>query len=77
MTDSLPVASLGCAKSLGHEKSLPVDHKNLLGRGIWLDVSLNEKGDGAWLHMLESLRKMDSVVVKALYTVSIVCMLIK
>ena len=70
MTDSL--ASLGRARSLGHKNS-PVGWKYSRGRGIRLDASLNETCDGAWLHMLESLRKMDSVVVKALYTVSIVC----
>ena len=71
MADSL--ASLGRARSLGHKKSLSVGCKNSQGRGIRLDVSLSEMSDGAWLHMVESLRKMDSVVVKALYTVSIVC----
>lgn len=70
MADSL--ASLGRARSLGHKK-LPVGCKKSRGSGIRLDASLNETCDGAWLHMLDSLRKMDSVVVKALYTVSIVC----
>ena len=70
MADSL--ASLGRARSLGHKMSLPMGCKNSRKRGIRLDASLNETCDGAWLHKLESLRKMDSVVVKALYTVSII-----
>ena len=68
MADSL--ASLGRARSLGNKRSLPAGHKNSQGREIRLDASLNER-DGAWLHILESLHKMDSVVVKALYTVSV------
>jgi hypothetical protein len=70
MADSL--ASLGRARSLGHKKS-QVGCKKSRGYGIRLDASLNEPCDGAWLHVLDSLRKMDSVVVKALYTVSIIC----